>query len=133
MKNLNLFFLAVIFLALGACSSNSNSPEAVAEKFNKAIYTADFNAAKALCTDDSKQAVDLIASFVSEKAGDMKKANVKYETTSVNLSEDGNSADVEGIVLNAYDLQNDKIADSTDTKVHLVKENGKWLVDYKLK
>ncbi|HON02673.1 MAG TPA: DUF4878 domain-containing protein [Paludibacteraceae bacterium] len=133
MKNLNLFFLAAISLALGACSSNSNSPEAVAEKFNKAIYTADFNAAKALCTDDSKQAVDLIASFVSEKAGDMKKANVKYETKSVNLSEDGNSADVEGVVLNAYDLQNDKIADSTDTKVHLVKENGKWLVDYKLK
>jgi len=133
MKNLNLFFLAAISLALGACSSNSNSPEAVAEKFNKAIYTADFNAAKALCTDDSKQAVDLIASFVSEKTGDMKKANVKYETKSVNLSEDGNSADVEGVVLNAYDLQNDKIADSTDTKVHLVKENGKWLVDYKLK
>lgn len=133
MKNLNLFFLAVILFVLGACSSDSNSPEAVAEKFNKAIYSADFNAAKALCTNDSKQAVDLIASFVSEKAGEMKKANVKYETKSVNLSEDGNSADVEGILLNAYDLQNDIIADSIETKVHLVKENDKWLVDYKLK
>jgi hypothetical protein len=133
MKNLNLFFLAVVLFALGACSSNSNSPEAVAEKFNKAIYSADFNTAKTFCTDDSKLAVDLIASFTSEKAGEMKKANVKYETKSVTLSDDGNSADIEGIVFNAYDLQNDKIADSAETKVHLVKENDKWLVDYKLK
>ena len=42
--------LPVILMA--ACSGGNN-PENVAEKFNKALYTADFDGAKALCTEDS--------------------------------------------------------------------------------
>jgi len=63
----------------------------------------------------------------------MKKANIKYEVKNVTIAEDGNSADVEGVVLGSIDLEKGGVKDSVDSKVHLVKADEKWLVEYKLK
>lgn len=117
---------------MAACSGG-NSPEGVAEKFNKSLYTADFEGAKALCTEDSKQAVDFIAAFASQNVEQMKKADIGYEVKNVIISEDGSSADVEGVVLGSIDLQKNEVKDSVDSKIHLVKVDDKWLVEYKLK
>jgi len=132
MKEMKLFILFTSLVWLAACS-NSNTPEDVAGNFNIAIYKADFEGAKALCTKESKQAVDFIAAFTAERVTDMRKADVRYITQKVTVSEDGNSADVEGLILGAIDLQKGEVIDSTQTMLHLVKQQDKWLVDYKLK
>lgn len=132
MREFKKLFLLLPLLLLGACSGG-NKPEAVAEEFNKALYTADFDGAKAFCTEDSKQVVDFVAAFASEKKDEMKKANIKYEVKNVTIAEDGNSADVEGVVLGSIDLEKGGVNDSVDSKVHLVKADEKWLVEYKLK
>lgn len=132
MRKSKKLFMLLPFLVLAACSGG-NSPEGVAEKFNKALYTADFDGAKALCTNDSKQAVDFVAAFASQNVDQMKKADIKYEVTNVIIAEDENSADVEGVVLGSIDLQKNEVKDSVDSKMHLVKVDGKWLVEYRLK
>lgn len=132
MRKLKMITMLMILVGLAACSS-SNTPEAVAEKFNKALYKADFATAKTLCTEESKQAVDFIAAFASEKLDEMKKADVEYETTEVKISEDGNSAVVKGIVKGAIDLKTGEVTESNESKLNLVKQDEKWLVEFKLK
>lgn len=132
MRKLRIIFALLPLLALAACSGG-NGPEVTAEKFLKAVYTADFEGAKTLCTEDTKQTIDLIAAFTAEKVAEMKKANIKLEQKSVTLSEDGNSADVVFLANGVLDLQKGEVSESKEEKVHLVKVDDKWLVENKLK
>ncbi len=132
MRKSKTFLLFAIAVLITACSG-SNTPESVAESFSKALYTADFEGAKTYCTEESKQAVDFIAAFATEKVVEMKKADIKFLAKEVKLSEDGNSATIKAVVTGAIDLKDGEIRDSTDTKLHMVKQNEKWLVDFKLK
>lgn len=132
MRKLNIVIMLLPIMALAACSGG-NKPEVVAKKFNKAIFTADFDGAKTYCTDETKQAVDFIAAFASQSTDEMKNADIKYEVIDVKISENGNSADVNGIVFGSIDLKTKKVKDSLDSKIHLVKTNDKWLVDFKLR
>ncbi len=129
LKLLTAFF---VLLALASCS-DENLPEKVAEKFIVAIYTADFEKAKVLCTEDSKQTIDFIAAFTSQKADLMKKSNVKFEMTSVKIAEDGNSAEVIGVIKGSLDLEKGELIESKEEKVQLKKVDEKWLVENKLK
>ncbi len=132
MRKSKAFLLFAVAMFIAACSSN-NTPESVAEDFTKALYTANFDGAKLLCTDESKQAVDFIAAFSTEKVEEMKKANIKFITKEVKLSEDGNSATIKAVITGAIDLKDGEVRDSTDTKLYMVKQGEKWLVDFKLK
>ncbi|MDD3320133.1 MAG: DUF4878 domain-containing protein [Paludibacter sp.] len=132
MRKLKAFMLFAIVLFIAACSS-SNTPESVAESFSKALYTANFDGAKSYCTEDSKQAVDFVAAFATEKVADMKKADIKFLAKDVKLSEDGNSATIDAVIMGAIDLKDGEVQDSTNTKLHMVKQDEKWLVDFKLK
>jgi hypothetical protein len=132
MNKLKLLFFVVPFVALAACSGG-NKPEAVAEKFNKLIYTADFEGAKTLCTEESKKAIDFVAAFASEKKDEMKKADIKFVVKEVKIAEDGKSADVKGVVVGSIDLLNGEVKDSVNTKNHLIKSDNKWLVEFKAK
>ena len=132
MRKIKSFMVLAFVLVLASCSTN-NKPEMVAGEFTKLLYTANFEDAKALCTEESKQAVDFVAAFATQKVAEMKKADIKFETTEVKVADDGKSADIKGIVKGAIDLKNGEVKDSTDTKLHMVKQNEKWLVDFKLK
>jgi hypothetical protein len=132
MKKLKLVIIALPFLLLSACSGGNN-PEDVAEKFTKAIYTADFDGAKELCTNDTRQTIDFIAAFASEKKEEMKSANISIDLKNVSIAEDGNTAIVELVVHGSIDLQKGEVEETKDEKVHLVKVDDKWLVEYKLK
>jgi len=105
----------------------------VAEKFIKAVYTADFEGAKQYCTDETKQTIDFIAAFAAEKKDEMKKADVTIEQKSVVVAEDENSAEVTLIVHGSLDLDKGEVVDAKEEKLQVVKVDGKWLVDYKLK
>jgi len=132
MRKSKTFLLFAVAILIAACS-NSNTPESAAESFSKALYTADFEGAKTFCTEESKQAVDFIAAFATEKVTEMKKADIKFLAKEVNLSEDGNSATIKAVVTGAIDLKDGEVRDSTDTKLHMVKQDEKWLVDFRLK
>ncbi len=132
MRKLKFIFVLLPSLILASCSGG-NGPEVTAEKFLKAVYTADFENAKALCTEETKQTIDLIAAFTTDKVAEMKKTNIKLEQKSVTLSEDGNSADVVFLASGILDLQKGEISESKEEKVHLVKVDNKWLVENKLK
>jgi hypothetical protein len=131
MKKLKVFFMLLPLLAFMGCSADG--PEVVAEDFIKAVYTADFDGAKKLCTEESRQAVDFVAAFASEKVDEMKKAKVTIEQESVEIAEDGNSAVVKLIVHGSIDMQDNEVVDSKTEKIDLVKVDKKWLVNYKLK
>lgn len=132
MRKLKIIFALLPLLAIAACSGGGG-PEVVAEKFLKAVYTADFEGAKQYCTDETKQTIDFIAAFASEKKDEMKKADVKIEQKSVVIAEDGNSAEVEVIVHGALDIDKGEVIEQKEEKLQLVKVDDKWLVDYKLK
>jgi hypothetical protein len=132
MRKIALILFAAVAFLFASCKSGS-TPEAVAESFLKAVYTADFEKAKSLCTEESKQAIDFVAAFASQSVDDMKKAKVGFELISSTIAEDGNSAVVLAKVTGTLDLQKEEVIDEKDEKVKLVKVNDKWLVDYKLK
>ncbi len=132
MRKLRIIFALLPLLAFAACSGGGG-PEVVAEKFLKAVYTADFEGAKQYCTDETKQTIDFIAAFASEKKDEMKKADVRIEQKSVVIAEDGNSAEVEVIVHGALDIDKGEVIEQKEEKLQLVKVDDKWLVDYKLK
>ena len=132
MRKLKLVIIALPFFILSACTGGNN-PEDVAEKFTKAIYTADFDGAKEMCTNDTKQTIDFIAAFASEKKEEMQKSDITIDQIKVSIAPDGNSADVNMVVHGSFDLQKGEVEDAKDEKVHLIKVDEKWLVEYKLK
>ena len=132
MRKLKIIFALLPLLAFAACSGGGG-PEVVAEKFIKAVYTADFEGAKQYCTDETKQTIDFIAAFAAEKKDEMKKADVTIEQKSVVVAEDENSAEVTLIVHGSLDLNKGEVVDAKEEKLQVVKVDGKWLVDYKLK
>ena len=131
MRKLKLFLMLLPMLAFIGCSVDS--PEAVADKFIKALYTADFDGAKELCTAESKQAVDFVAAFASEKVEEMKNAKITVEQENVELAEGADSAVVKLIVHGSIDFEENEVVESKSEKITLVKVDNKWLVDYKLK
>jgi len=132
MKKLKTFIFVSSLIGLGACS-NSNSTEKVAERFNLALYKADFEGAKALCTKESKPAIDFMAAFMAEKTTEMEAADIRYKTIKLSVATDGNSAKVVGIIMGAVDLHKEEEIDTTTTRLHLVKQNNEWLVEYRLR
>ena len=132
MRKLRIIFALLPLLAFAACSGGGG-PEVVAEKFMKAVYTADFEGAKQYCTDETKQTIDFIAAFAAEKKDEMKKADVAIEQKSVVVAEDENSAEVTLIVHGSLDLNKGEVVDAKEEKLQVVKVDDKWLVDYKLK
>ena len=132
MRKLRIIFALLPLLAFAACSGGGG-PEVVAEKFIKAVYTADFEGAKQYCTDETKQTIDFIAAFAAEKKDEMKNADVTIEQKSVVVAEDENSAEVTLIVHGSLDLDKGEVVDAKEEKLQVVKVDGKWLVDYKLK
>ena len=133
MRKLKFLFALLPLMLFTACSSAGSGPEVVAEKFIKAVLSADFESAKALCTEETKPTIDLIVAFTAGKTDELKKSTIKIEKKDVTISEDGNSADVVLLVSGGYDLQKGKIMESEEEKVHLVKVDNKWLVENKLK
>ncbi len=133
MKKITAILSLFVIVVMMACTPKSNAPEKVAEDFIKAVYTADFVKAKSLCTEESKQVIDLIATLTSEMTSEMKKAKVAYEVAEVIIADDGNSATVYGFVKNSLDMEKGTPIDSKEEKIKLIKVDDQWLVDYKLK
>lgn len=123
-KVVSLLLVVVAMVAFNSCKK-SETPEAVAEKYLKAIGTQKFDDAKALVTEESKATVDFMAQMVTMGGEEAKKAaaEAKVEIKDMKCDTKGDASDCTCKV-------NDGKKEE-EQKLHLVKKDGKWLVEQK--
>jgi hypothetical protein len=120
MKKLLLSLAATVVLTLPLASCNSNSPKASADKFMTGLLHYDYEAAKSVSTEETKKMIDLMAQFSAMMPDSMKQAAKKVKVNIKDSKEEGDKATV------TYTTSEDP----TEKKMNLVKQNGKWLVQY---
>ena len=120
MKKLLFSLAAVCLLAISLVSCSSNSPKASAEKFLNNLYHMDYKEAKTVATEDTKKILDMMEQFSSMMPDSAKDNAKKIKVTIKDEKIDGDKAIV------TYTTSES----TTEQKVDLVKENGKWLVKY---
>lgn len=117
MKNLlKLAVVAVIIVAINACGSKTDTPEAVAEKFLTHLNKKEYAEAKKLGTEQTSQWVDMMESF-SSIGGEQEQKEAKIENIKCDTKEETSTC--------TY------LSDGKEEKIELVKKDGKWLVDMK--
>lgn len=120
MKKLLLSLAATFVLAIALTSCNTNSPKAAADKFLTNLYHMDYEGAKEVATEDTKKMLDMMAQFSSMMPDSTKENAKKIKVDIKDVKEDGDKATV------IYTT-----SESTgEQKIDLVKQNGKWLVQY---
>jgi len=120
MKKPLFFFSAIIVLAIGITSCNSNSPKSTADKFLNNFYHMDYKEAKTVATDDTKKVLDMIEQFATMIPDSQKQNAKKIKIDIKDVKEEGDKATV------VYTTSESK----QDQKLDLVKQNGKWLVKW---
>lgn len=120
MKKLLLSFTAIVVFALGITGCNSNSPKASADKFLTGLLHYDYESAKSVSTEETKKMIDLMAQFSAMMPDSIKQAAKKTTVNIKDANEEGEKATV------TYTTSDDP----QEKKLNLVKQNGKWLVQY---
>lgn len=114
MKNLlKLAVLAIAIVAINACGSKTETPEAVAEKFLNHLNKKEYAEAKKLGTEQTQEYVNTMETFSS--MGGEEKKDVKIENLKCDTKEDKSTC--------TY------MSDGKEDKINLLKKDGKWLVD----
>lgn len=120
MKKLLLSLAATFVFALVLTSCNTNSPKAAADKFLTNLYHMDYEAAKEVATEDTKKMLDMMSQFSSMMPDSTKQNAKKIKVDIKDVKEEGDKATV------IYTTSES----AGDQKIDLVKQNGKWLVQY---
>lgn len=120
MKKVLLSLAAVMVIAISMVSCNSNSPKASADKFLTGLLHYDYEAAKSVSTEETKKMIDLMAQFSAMMPDSMKQAAKKVKVNIKDAKEEGDKATV------TYTTSDDP----QEKKLNLVKQNGKWMVQY---
>lgn len=120
MKKLLLSLAAMCVLALSLVSCNSNTPKASAEKFLNGLYHMNYKEAKEVATEDTKKMLEMMENF-SSMMPDSNKENAKK--IKINIKDE--TIDGEKAVVTYTTSESEG-----EQKVDLVKQNGKWLVQY---
>jgi hypothetical protein len=117
MKNLlKLAVLAIVIVAINACGSKTETPEAVATTFLGHLNKKEYAKAKELGTDQTKEYLATLESFDSF-GGDQEKKEVKIENMKCTTTEEKANCTYLG--------------DGKEETIDLLKKDGKWLVDMK--
>jgi hypothetical protein len=120
MKKVLLSLTAVLVLAVSFVSCNSNSPKTSADKFMTGLLHYDYDAAKSVSTEETKKMIDLMAQFSAMMPDSVKQAAKKVKVNIKDSKEEGDKAVV------TYTTSDDP----AEKKLNLVKQDGKWLVQY---
>jgi hypothetical protein len=123
-KVVSLLLVVVAIVAFNSCKK-SDTPEAVAEKYLKAMETLKFDDAKALATEESKGTIDMMAQLATMGGEEAKKAaaEAKIEIKEMKCE---TKEDVSDCTCKVNNGKEEKAV-----PVHLVKKDGKWLVEQK--
>lgn len=117
-KKGKLFLTTLLSIFLVACSSDSGSPEGVAEKYLNHLAKGEFDKASKLGTEDTKQLLAMMQSLVGENEMD---DGPDVESVECEVSDDGETASC------TYCCNEN----GEEDKLELKKEGGKWLIDMK--
>lgn len=118
MKRILLPLVAVVALSVSLISCSSNSPKASAEKFLNGLMHYDFEAAKSVADSNTRNMLDMIASFSSAMPDSVKAKSKDIKVDIKDVKEEGDKATVTFVTSKMKEEQT----------LNLVKENGKWLV-----
>jgi GH25 family lysozyme M1 (1,4-beta-N-acetylmuramidase) len=120
MKKVFFSLVAVFALAISLVSCSSNSPKASAEKFVNGLTHMDYEAAKSVSTEDTKKMLEMMQQLTAMMP-DSVKENAKKAKVNIGKEEiNGDKATV------TYTTSENP----TEQKLNLVKQNGKWLVQW---
>ncbi len=120
MKKLLSSVAIVLLCVLMLASCNSNSPKNVAEKWLTDFYHMDYKAAKETSTEKTKSVLDMLEQLGAMVPDSQKQNAKKVQVTVKDVKEEGDKATA------TYTVSDD----TQEKTINLVKENGKWLVNY---
>jgi thioredoxin-related protein len=119
MKKFLISTLLLVGLVSTSCN-NKNSPKEVATTWLNSFYHLDYETAKKLSTEDTKNILATLQQFTTMIPDSMKKDTKKVVITIKDLKEDGDKA------VATYTTSNDP----KEQSLPLVKQGGKWLVQW---
>lgn len=124
MKPLRTLTSLLAALSLLAACSTTEPPEAVAEKFEKAMIGLDFETAKAYATNDIISWITIVKMGISANDIDRLKEEAKH--ISVRVGEVTYVNDKKAAIVNIEVFDGDSLVDRKER--YLVKKDGRWLV-----
>jgi len=121
MKKLLSYVSVILAAAVIMTGCSKNSPKAVATTFLEGYYHLDYEAAKKVSTEETKNTLNMMQQLSSTFFPDsMKKAAKAIKINIKDVKEEGDKATV------TYNTS----TVPTDQTLHMVKEKGKWLVQW---
>lgn len=124
MKKILLSFSTLLLASMLLVSCSKNSPKDVANTWLTSFYHMDYEAAKKVSTDDTKALLTQLSALSSMMPDSTKKELKNISVTIKDVKEDGDKATV------TYSLSGGKDAPKDTPPLKLVKQGGKWLVQF---
>jgi hypothetical protein len=121
MRRSLISFSVILLVAIMSVSCNKNGPKDVATNWLNSFYRLDYESAKKLSTEDTKNILATLQQFTTMIPDSMKKDSKKIVVTVKDVKENGDKA------VATYVVSNDPGKEQT---LPLVKQNGKWLVQW---
>lgn len=127
---ITLMACAFSVIVLCGCSEDTKKATETGQAFLKSMYTCDFKACDALCTDNGQEEVRWFASNLTEDDLTIISPNVEIDVEDCEITDSKASV--------VYHAKNVIVCDSLESKGHigersvtikLQKRNGKWQVD----
>jgi len=123
MKKILLSLSALLLAAVVVISCNKNSPKEVANTWLTNFYHMDYDAAKKVSTEDTKNILAQLQQLSNMISDSSKKEQKKITITIKDVKEEGDKATV------SYSTSSDS-PNSKNNILKLVKQNGQWLVQF---
>lgn len=120
-KNLISFSALLLMVLMSVSCTDKNSPKEVANTWLNSFYHLDYETAKKISTEDTKTLLATLQQFTSMVPDSSKKEAKKIVITLKDVKEDGDKA------VATYTISNEPGKDQT---LPLVKQSGKWLVQW---
>lgn len=121
MKKFLSFFSTILFVLAFLQGCNKNSPKEVAKSWLNSFYHMDYDAARKLSTDDTKNFIALIQQF-SPHLSDSDKIELKKSIITIkDVKVNGNNASV---------IYTTSEMPQKDQPLTLIKQGDRWLVEF---
>lgn len=121
MKKILLSFSTLLLAAVMAVSCNKNSAKDVANTWLNGFYHMDYEAAKKVSTEDTKNLISQLQQLTGMISDSSKTEMKKISITVKNVKENGDKAEA------FYTLSD---SPTKEQKIDLIKKDGKWLVQF---
>lgn len=130
---LRYIILMTTLVLTSSCSNTTpkTAPKDVAVKFTEALFTADFDTAEELCTENGKTSINSIKKLFGDKIELMKKSTPTVNFQLEDTQHDQESSTVEVTVKNSINPSTGAVyADELFITVRLSRNaDGEWLVN----